>query len=196
MRGFPPPATAGMLLRTATPSRALAMTLRRLFSLTLPLAVLLGLSACAGMSLDEPAAPAKPQAPTNRPTAVVGPPPARPSTKPTPELNALRPSPRPIPEHDSAAVPGPPKLLGLSEDETVGLLGRPTEETMQPPGKVWIYRAAGCQLSVHLFPDMEKGGFYALDYAADGSRDLCLGKVAGEARKRGGALAEQAGKTG
>ncbi|MGE5517360.1 MAG: hypothetical protein ACM31D_16270 [Bacteroidota bacterium] len=174
------------------------MTLRHTVSFAaLPLAALFALSACTGMSLDEPAAaPAKPQASTSRPAMIAAPPPARPSTKPTPDLNALRPPPRPGAEHDSTATAGPPKLLGLSEEETVGLLGRPTEETMQPPSKVWIYRAAGCQLSVHLFPDMEKGGFYALDYAADGGRDLCLGKVAGEARKRGGALAEQKDKTG
>jgi hypothetical protein len=73
----------------------------------------------------------------------------------------------------------PLKLLGLSEQETAELLGKPAEEAEQPPGKVWVYRASGCQLSVHLFPDMEKGGFYALDYKADeGSRDVCLGKLA------------------
>lgn len=49
---------------------------------------------------------------------------------------------------------------------------------------------------MHFFPDMEKGGFYALDYAAEGGRDACLGKVAGEARKRGGALTDQAAKVG
>ena len=78
----------------------------------------------------------------------------------------------------------------------MGLLGRPAEESAQPPGKVWIYRASGCQLSVHLFPDMERGGYYTLDYTADGARDQCLGKVAGEARRRGGALSEQASKAG
>ncbi|MCR6631245.1 MAG: hypothetical protein NVV74_15015 [Magnetospirillum sp.] len=91
------------------------------------------------------------------------------------------------------APAGAPKLVGLSEDETVGLLGRPAEESAAPPGKIWVYKATGCELSVHLFPDMDKGGFYALDYsAADGGRDQCLGKVAGEARKRGGALVEAA----
>lgn len=168
------------------------MTFRRPFSLVPSMAALLALSACAGMSLDEPPTSAKPPATAARPAPVVAPPPARPSAKPGTELNALRPSPRPAPEREGAALTGSPKLLGLSEEETLALLGRPAQETEQPPGKLWIYHAAGCQLSVHLFPDMERGGFYALDYAAEGGRDLCLGKVAGEARKRGGALADSA----
>lgn len=190
MRDFSPAPPSGMLSSANTRMRAIAMTFRRLFSALMPLAALLALSGCAGMSLDEPA-PAKPAATARPAPAVVAPPPARPAVKPGGELNALRPSPRPTPEREVAGAPaGTPRLLGLSEEETVGLLGRPTEEEAQSPGKIWIYRAAGCQLSVHLFPDMEKGGFYALDYAAEGGRDACLGKVAGEARKRGGALME------
>lgn len=196
MRGFSPAPTAGMLSLTANRDPVIAMTFRRPFSLVLPAAALLALSACSGMSLDEPPASAKAPANASHPVpATATPLPARPAAKPGIELNTLRPSPRPAPERDGTALSGPPKLLGLSEEETVGLLGRPAEETEQAPGKVWVYRAAGCQLAVHLFPDMEKGGFYALDYAAEGGRDLCLGKVAGEARKRGGALAESA-KTG
>jgi hypothetical protein len=154
--------------------------------------VALALSACAGMSLDEPSSPPRQPVATSRPAPIVAPPPPRPAAKAPAELSVLRPSPRPAGERESASPAGPPKLVGLSEEETVGLLGRPAEENEQAPGKVWIYRAAGCQLSVHLYPDMEKGGFYALDYAADGGRDACLGKVAGEARKRGGALSESA----
>lgn len=174
------------------------MTYRRLLSPAFSLTAMLALSACANFNfgLDEPAAPARPAASAAKPAtaAVAAPPPARPAAKPPVELNALRPAPRPAPGGDSIATPlnGPPKLVGLSEDETAALLGRPAEETAQPPGKVWLYRAAGCQLAVHFFPDMEKGGFYALDYAAEGGRDACLGKVAGEARKRGGAVTDQA----
>lgn len=177
------------------------MTYRRLLRPAFSATALLALSACANFNLgmDEPAAPARPAVTAAKPatTPAAAPPPARPIGKPAAELNALRPAPRPAPGAEAAAPPaGPPKLVGLSEDETVGLLGRPAEETAQPPGKVWLYRAAGCQLSVHFFPDMEKGGFYALDYAAEGGRDACLGKVAGEARKRGGTLTDQAAKAG
>lgn len=161
------------------------MNYRRLLPAA-PLAAMLALSACA--ELDGPATPPRPATTSPRPGTAVAQPPARPAGKPTPELNALRPTPRPAtPEREAIAPPdGPPKLLGLSEDETLELLGQPAEENPQPPGKIWLYKAAGCQLSVHLFPDMEKGGFYALDYASAGSRDTCLGKVAGEARKKGG----------
>lgn len=190
MRDFSPAPPTGMLSSANTRMRAIAMTFRRPFSALLPLAALLALSGCAGMSLDDPA-PAKPAATARPAPAVAAAPPARPALKPNGELNALRPSPRPTPEREGGTVPaGTPRLVGLSEEETLGLLGRPAEEEAQSPGKIWIYRAAGCQLAVHLFPDMEKGGFYALDYAAEGGRDACLGKVAGEARKRGGALTE------
>ncbi|HLO77615.1 MAG TPA: hypothetical protein VK196_14250 [Magnetospirillum sp.] len=173
------------------------MTLRRLISAAAPLTALLALSACANLRTDGTPAPARPAASAAKPGPVVAvPPPPRPNGKSTAELQALRPSPRPTPDRDTAPPSGSPKLLGLSEDETLSLLGRPAEETPQPPGKIWIYRTNGCQLSVHLFPDMERGGFYALDYAAEGERDLCLGKIAGEARKKGGALAEQAQKSG
>lgn len=170
------------------------MTKRRLSAFALSVTALLGLSACAAVGPDQPAPPARPAgtAASGRAPSPVAPPPARPTVKPTAELGALRPPPRP--GADAPAVP--PKLVGLSEDETVTLLGPPSEEAVEPPGKVWLYRAGGCQLSVHLFPDMEKGGFYALDYAADSGRDACLGKVAAEARKRGGALADQAAKSG
>ncbi len=171
------------------------MRLRRRLAPAFPVCVSLALSACAGFSLDETQSPPpRPAAAAAKPVVSSAPPPTRPAAKPaTPDLNALRPNPRP----DTAATAGAaPRLVGLSEDETVGLLGRPAEESAQPPGKVWIYRASGCQLSVHLFPDMERGGYYTLDYTADGARDQCLGKVAGEARRRGGALSEQASKAG
>lgn len=175
------------------------MTYRRTLSSALPLAATLALSACAGWSPDEPAPSARPSptASAPRPTQpVAAPPAARPTPKNAGDLKALRPAPRPGSGSEAATAAMPPKLVGLSEDETVELLGRPAEESERPPGKVWLYRAGSCQLSVHLFPDMEKGGFYALDYAAEGGRDTCLGKVAGEARKRGSALPDQAAKAG
>lgn len=145
-------------------------------------ALTLSLSACARWGGDQPASPPPPPAP-----AAAQAEPARPPAKPAPQVKGLRPEPRPT--EDLAALPQaplPPRLVGLSEKETVDLLGQPAEESAAPPGKVWVYRASGCQLSVHLFPDMERGGFYALDFtAADGAKEACLGKVAGQARKRG-----------
>ena len=97
------------------------------------------------------------------------------------DVDRAPPLPRPRPPEAKIAKLPPPKLVGLSEAETVDLLGRPAEETAQPPGKVWLYRSGGCELSVHLFPDMDHGGFYALDYTAspDGEpRETCLRKIA------------------
>lgn len=100
------------------------------------------------------------------------------------ESRLPHPQPRPPVE---GAPPSTPKLLGLSEEETAALLGQPVEEASEPPAKVWLYRTADCQLSVHLFPDLESGGFTALDYSAsDSPREACLGKVAALARRRTG----------
>lgn len=164
--------------------------------LVLSAALTLALSACAGLTGgDTPLPPRTAGTPASSGAAAT--PPAKPAPK-TDELKLLRPAPRPLLETKDVAPAGPitPKLVGLSEDETIGLLGRPAEETLDPPGKTWIYRASGCRLSVHLFPDMEKGGFYALDYSADGAREPCLGKVAGEARRKGSALPDDAAKAG
>lgn len=165
-----------------------------------PIVLVVSLSACAQFDMpkwpgNEGAAAAAPRstAAENKVSSA----PVRP-TKPVPELKSLRPAARPAVEKEVAALPAapllPPKLVGLSEDETADLLGRPAEETTEPPGKIWVYKAVGCQLSVHLFPDMERGGFYALDYTADSARESCLGKVAGEARKKGGAVVEESAK--
>lgn len=165
-----------------------------------PLVLAAVLSACAQFDLPKWPGNEGAASPAPRPATAdsrAAPAPIRP-VKPAPELKALRPAARPAAEREVAALPNAtvklPKLVGLSEDETADLLGRPAEETTEPPGKVWVYKASGCQLSVHLFPDMERGGFYALDYTADSARETCLGKVAGEARKKGGAVIEESAK--
>jgi hypothetical protein len=85
---------------------------------------------------------------------------------------------------DRVAVP---HLIGLSEIRIAAMLGRPAKEDETPPGKVWVYRGTGCDLLVHLFPDMERGGFYTLDYTATGGRvgrDACLRGIVAKARRR------------
>lgn len=77
-----------------------------------------------------------------------------------------------------AALPPPPVLLGKSEADTLALLGSPQKYADTGLGKVFTYQAKACQMEVHLFPDMEKGGFYALDYKATGeSRENCLSRL-------------------
>lgn len=140
--------------------------------------IALSLTGCARFETDAPRWLRTEPAPVVAPPAANALPPEIPAARP----KAVTAKPAPAP----AQAPVPIKLVGLSEAETEGLLGRPTEETDRPPGKAWVYQGPNCRLTVHLFPDMEKGGFYALDYTVeDGSREACLGKVAGEVRKRG-----------
>lgn len=160
--------------------------------LAFTLAGLLG--GCAQLGMAEPDWPWNPRQPSSaqqpaprpRPEPVAQPRPRQPDAARAKTPEAAKPATRPaVTVEKDKALAAPPKLVGLSEEETVDLLGHPSEETEQPPGKVWTYKASGCRLSVHLFPDMDKGGFYALDYTvAEGAKDGCLGKVASEARKK------------
>lgn len=146
-----------------------------------------GLSACADLGIAPPQWPWQQPRPTvsaPQPEQAAPPPRAakatvvRPAAKPDKKAATAKPAPE-------AEAREAPKLVGLSEVETARLLGQPAEETAQPPGKVWVYKAAGCRLAVHLFPDMDRGGFYTLDTTAEeGSRDACVGKLADDARKK------------
>lgn len=148
------------------------------------LAMILALTACA--QWDEQAPPPEPTPPPAE-TKVEPPPPPPPRPQRNLQVRGLRPEPRPASEPQIAGIVMPPgRLVGLSERDTTALLGAPSEEDVTPPGKVWIYHADGCRLSVHLFPDMEKGGFYTLDYTADNGRDACLDKVMEDMRRRNG----------
>jgi hypothetical protein len=134
--------------------------------------------------------------PASRPKQVVDQPPAAtvtPPAKPQPAHSKPVPPPEKPPVQAKAQpAPAPERqpplhLVGLTEEETVEALGPPTEESGQPPGKVWTYRVNGCELSVHLFPDMDRGGFYTLDYTAgEAPRDWCVARVVGEAKKNKG----------
>ncbi len=136
-------------------------------------AVLLGasLAACSSLGWD------------NRPAPLAVPRHATVTEPQDPEWAPPVPRPRPVDQPSAKADP-PPRLIGLSEAETRTLLGPPTEESEQPPAKVWTYRSGGCELAVHLFPDMDKGGFFALDYTSPAdSREACLMKMANEVRR-------------
>ena len=161
------------------------MTAIRPLSAVALLLVGLGLSGCADMRLEEPRWPWREPAPT-----VVAPAP-EPGEAPQAAAKSRRPAVRPaVKAERKPAPPEPeaketPQLVGLSEAETAQLLGRPAEESERPPGKIWLYTATGCRLAVHLFPDMDKGGFYTLDTVAEeGGRDACIGRLADEARKK------------
>ncbi len=101
----------------------------------------------------------------------------------------MRPQPRPDGPNNSgtpgdAAATPPPVLMGMPESRIAAILGKPSQEVTETPGKLWVYQGNGCRLSIHLFPDVEQGEFHALDYDADGDRDACLARLAQDNRKR------------
>jgi hypothetical protein len=99
---------------------------------------------------------------------------------------------------DTAAnpqAPTPPNepalyLAGKSENDLRALLGAPTQELNQPPGKRWLYRDGQCTLSVQLFPDIQTKQFGTLSYAiksdndTDEGRRLCLAQFQSRVRAR------------
>ena len=92
-------------------------------------------------------------------------------------------------------APTPPKepavqFVGKSENELRALLGPPTEELNQPPGKRWLYRDGQCTLSVQLFPDIQTKEYGSLSYAVksdndtDERRRLCLAQFQSRVQAR------------
>jgi hypothetical protein len=82
------------------------------------------------------------------------------------------------------------EVVGLTEEETVTLLGEPAWRTWQPPSRVLRYAAQDCAVDIYFYLDVEKDMFQALQMRApDAKRDdaalkNCLGKVRDEQRSR------------
>ena len=122
-----------------------------------------------------PAAPATPFPPRPKPTRIV--------RLPVP------------PERPAAPTPSQPspeiKLVGLSRDQAVDLLGRPADEREAAPAKIWEYRTGECVLDVYFYLDVARNEFYALHYdvraasataAACEATDRCLQRIHSENR--------------
>ena len=92
---------------------------------------------------------------------------------------------RPAPANEPAV-----QLAGKNENELRALLGAPTEELNQPPGKRWLYRDGQCTLYVQLFPDIQTKQFGTLSYAVKSDNDteegrrLCLAQFQSRVRAR------------
>ena len=155
-------------------------------------------------ALSSPATPQGRNVATARPVARTKAPSvesANPSTPdPSPAATDAAASP-PVPSPaatDAAATspaPTPPKaapvrFTGKSEKEIRALLGPPTEELNQPPGKRWIYRDGQCTLYVQLFPDIQTKQFGTLSYEVksnddtDEGKHLCLAQFQSRAQAR------------
>jgi hypothetical protein len=82
------------------------------------------------------------------------------------------------PGQSATFIPG--SLIGMDEQQLVALLGPPTSEKDQAPGKIWRYRKSRCTVDLTLYPDVQTRIYRALAYevssndnSPDGKR-LCL----------------------
>jgi hypothetical protein len=95
----------------------------------------------------------------------------------------------PAPE---VAVAEPLNLTGWSEHDIRALLGPPTTEENNAPGKTWRYRDGRCSLDVQLYPDVKTHQYGTLDYevksddnTSEGKR-LCMGQFQSRSQSRRG----------
>jgi hypothetical protein len=58
----------------------------------------------------------------------------------------------------------PNRLVGLSEQETLRLLGQPNWKEETPPSRTWRYASRGCELRVFFFMEMTSRDFRSLSY--------------------------------
>jgi hypothetical protein len=72
-----------------------------------------------------------------------------------------------IPTPADLAAP-PAKLIGLTEQETVTLLGPPNAQWDRPPAKVWHYQGPDCAVDVFFYLDVSRNEFSALRTMAAG----------------------------
>jgi hypothetical protein len=127
----------------------------------------------------EVAAPTPAPAPTPQPVAA-------PTPVHEPEVKPKRPvAKKAAPPADAArvgdtqtavAVPPPgepgtpsPQLIGLTQQETVTLLGAPAAQWDRPPARVWHYQGPDCAVDVFFYLDVSRNEFSALRYTAAGS---------------------------
>lgn len=81
----------------------------------------------------------------------------------------------------------PRGLVGLTEQETIRLLGQPTAIQENPPAKTWQYATGRCELRVHLFMEMTTRSFRTLSYemnSTDEKTDVdqqCLAELVAQA---------------
>ena len=126
--------------------------------------------------------PAHPAAVATAPT-----PPAVPPTQPS---TPSRPPPAKRSSTETAAVPAPadvnppgPKLIGMTQAETVTLLGPPTAQWDRPPAKVWHYQGPDCGVDVFFYLDVSRNEFSALRYSVNGADpataggQLCISRI-------------------
>jgi hypothetical protein len=94
------------------------------------------------------------------------------TTEPSPTAaDAVANPPAPSPQNEAKV-----QLIGKREDELRALLGPPTEELVQPPGKRWRYRDGQCTLHVQLYPDIQTKQSGTLSYEVVGDKNTDEGR--------------------
>jgi hypothetical protein len=149
----------------------------------------------------EVAAPSKPTPPRPQPVAATPAPALEPEAKPKrPAVKRATPA-EAARAGDTqtavAAVPAPadfgnqpPQLIGLTQQETVTLLGAPTAQWDRAPARVWHYQGPDCAVDVFFYLDVSRNEFSALRYTAagaDGSASTgqhCLTRIRDVAQRR------------
>jgi hypothetical protein len=78
----------------------------------------------------------------------------------------------------------PKRLVGLTREQMVALIGLPVSVTDKAPATVWAYRSEGCSLEVLFYMDLNTRTFRALTYevhpAASGMQvpaSECVGRL-------------------
>jgi hypothetical protein len=74
----------------------------------------------------------------------------------------------------------PPKLIGLTEQETVSLLGPPNAQWDRPPAKVWHYQGPDCAVDVFFYLDVSRNEFSALRTSATGTDGVTPAATGGQ----------------
>ena len=150
----------------------------------------LGLVACAETPVQPPVVPDPP--PTAAVPAVTPEPsPVAPAAKvqappePVRRPAVVLPAPAPPPQPPSLA---PDVVIGLDEEQTEILLGKPGEIKAQPPATVWEYRMQGCALDLYFYVDLasQKRKVLTYDLVPPAARNApdCFGRLRAAARVR------------
>jgi hypothetical protein len=143
------------------------------------------LAACGTVQVQPPAQTAAIQ-PRQQPAPVAlpsNPPVPLPARKPAPPPAAAAPSSEPGsqalamggPEAVGPAVgsavataPQARDLIGLDEPAATRLLGEATEQSDQPPARIWRYKTATCELDLYFYLDLRSGRMRTLHYVFKG----------------------------
>jgi hypothetical protein len=105
-----------------------------------------------------------------------------------PQKPVSRPAPHPVQRPPQPEAPVP-ELVGLNEQQLTELLGAPTSQVGNGPGKHWYYRIRRCTLNLSLFPNVDTHIFRSLSYEVTdndrrGDEQHCRSELANRLRER------------